>query len=1802
MPHRSFSVAALVIAALFLLSGTARAQWIIDGDCLAEEQSQSGIQHFDPAAGVHPFVDMFDLWLSPNILADWDTVGVHAFMNAVVDSTGGGLFPRLWEYFCIADVDTAWDRIAFWAENHDKFVRHIRISLLDEGEGGNANDSTLTLRIRVDSTTILEPEDVGNGPGLAHEMGHVIESANISGALMGGWPTEGLACAAEVVMGFLPQDKSNVPYFDTSFASYRSQPSVTHPYLRYRMFYAYLHSHYAGDPEDDTDDLIYRWVRSTAGDPLVLPVAPYSHPAGFAALLDDEAGIPGSGGAEKMGFLFHRAALALYADTTGVYNGDYGFGDNLSARDSRMFEWWNTGALHSRAVPPVFTLGTAELEPVTIDTYLDAVDDSLKSTYCATKPLGWRTWGTDYLVFKAGPSAVDSTLYVGFESKEGVPLPEDFLLKVGYIAYASDEDPVYDQEILDIVETVSEVEVYNGVIRAEIAVPGFADSVKAVVVVCSLVQNPIAEVFTHCADHSITCWDEDGFGECSQPHVPFLLTYGYAPEVIAVPSDQQQIQTAINQALPGQVVRVSPRQFGQSYPESIRLKAGVPVLRAIGFDPPAIEAPAESAFCVTLPPDADASTVLSDFELEGGKEGVVHLQGAGKVIECVISATDTTVGVVAADDAELNLCLVLGGATGIQAADSALVRFCTVEGTEGDGISADATATIANTIVSGVVDTANSVGIRGGTVNYCLAPEGIEEDAGTGNVVEDPLYCDPDLRTLRVDSYANPDNNLSGEFIGVSSTIGCIGGTLQRDATYSWQDLPVTGTVTIPEGLALTLTAGATLAFPDSTGIVVAGTLTAAGEQPVQYAGVVLSGVSETPGAWNGIAVSDSSAEIALDYCTIRHAVACIQDTAASAAALIDLNGAVMEDFSLAGLYLRPEASDGTAELSAADLSVWGDSAPLAVVVDRTVAGKSYDVTMDNLKATASEYALVLKSDPEADPNTDAITTFDVSTGEARVAGLIQDCSPVISNALLSVSEIGLKLEGTGSVMVWGNFAGCDTAIVMTGSMAASVSYGVMRGPVGIAMYDSTSLDSIAITQAQIGTASLAAVVAHGACSVQNADVDIKRGTGIALLGGGASVSDSRVAISQTDSAYVGIRLDAASGDTATALRCFVTVPGGSGIVSDNGMASQCTVVDSDYGIRYSGAAPENCIVASCGTAGYTRDGGSAQAEYCIADPASGFGSGTQGTGSIVEYPRFCDEANGVYTLRGDSYGNPLVNQSGEPIGAYPVACLYGQLVRSATLASGPIAVLGHTSIPDGFTLTLSHGAELVVDTANVVTAGEAILIDVAGGALTASGTVQDSVSIHCVDPQPGAWGGIRATEAESRVLLNYAEIRHAATCIGIGGYTCAPVDSSYPIEELSVTGCLLSEFSHNGIWMNHDLADSTSTFEVTSTTINMTDANGSGIWVGRKEGANEDAGQLPGYSPSLTSVTIVGDPSGARGIYVNDGLTAGYPAASILDVFVSGLTMGTGIEIAGLSGSIWSDAGTMIENCKYGVKLRGGSTPHIGIGPTGEVGLEIIGCTTGILTSDSALVSVEDVSIEPTTTGIGIYTDGHSGGTFESVMITGGGTGLKAYATEEHTLRSSALTGFKTYGVLVAVAGLPHLGEEGDPGNNFIYSTETGVSKYVSAKTRLGELGPVMAEENWWDPDGDAPSASMFTANVDYSPWKTTQYNPSARRIAIVVAPPIVPQLGFRPNPFTGSGEVAFALPAGSGDYRVELFDTLGRRVRVIDQGTASIGVERRIHWDGRDDSGRVIASGMYFVRMTSPAVTRVVKIVSVR
>jgi C1A family cysteine protease len=70
------------------------------------------------------------------------------------------------------------------------------------------------------------------------------------------------------------------------------------------------------------------------------------------------------------------------------------------------------------------------------------------------------------------------------------------------------------------------------------------------------------------------------------------------------------------------------------------------------------------------------------------------------------------------------------------------------------------------------------------------------------------------------------------------------------------------------------------------------------------------------------------------------------------------------------------------------------------------------------------------------------------------------------------------------------------------------------------------------------------------------------------------------------------------------------------------------------------------------------------------------------------------------------------------------------------------------------------------------------------------------------------------------------------------------------------------------------------------------------------------------------------------------------------------------------------------------------------------------------------------------------------------------------------------------------------------------------------------------------------------------------------------------------RPNPFRDEATIRFT--AGSvGAVEIAIYDVAGRLVRVLRDGTQSVGPDA-VTWDGRDRSGQRVAAGVYFARLT--------------
>lgn len=68
-------------------------------------------------------------------------------------------------------------------------------------------------------------------------------------------------------------------------------------------------------------------------------------------------------------------------------------------------------------------------------------------------------------------------------------------------------------------------------------------------------------------------------------------------------------------------------------------------------------------------------------------------------------------------------------------------------------------------------------------------------------------------------------------------------------------------------------------------------------------------------------------------------------------------------------------------------------------------------------------------------------------------------------------------------------------------------------------------------------------------------------------------------------------------------------------------------------------------------------------------------------------------------------------------------------------------------------------------------------------------------------------------------------------------------------------------------------------------------------------------------------------------------------------------------------------------------------------------------------------------------------------------------------------------------------------------------------------------------------------------------------------------------------PNPFNPRTKISFVLPA-AGEARLCVYDVNGRLVRTLASGWMEAG-ERTVTWDGDDDRGGRVASGLYFCRL---------------
>ena len=111
---------------------------------------------------------------------------------------------------------------------------------------------------------------------------------------------------------------------------------------------------------------------------------------------------------------------------------------------------------------------------------------------------------------------------------------------------------------------------------------------------------------------------------------------------------------------------------------------------------------------------------------------------------------------------------------------------------------------------------------------------------------------------------------------------------------------------------------------------------------------------------------------------------------------------------------------------------------------------------------------------------------------------------------------------------------------------------------------------------------------------------------------------------------------------------------------------------------------------------------------------------------------------------------------------------------------------------------------------------------------------------------------------------------------------------------------------------------------------------------------------------------------------------------------------------------------------------------------------------------------------------------------------------------------------------------------------------------------------------------DNGSNQNTSGTRYVAYSTGGMTKPNSGG---VVDLTPAQICLLPAYPNPFNPSTRITFGLP-GAGDVTLVVYDVLGRKITTLVEGSRTAGYYT-LNWDGTDEAGGSVSSGIYFVRL---------------
>lgn len=165
------------------------------------------------------------------------------------------------------------------------------------------------------------------------------------------------------------------------------------------------------------------------------------------------------------------------------------------------------------------------------------------------------------------------------------------------------------------------------------------------------------------------------------------------------------------------------------------------------------------------------------------------------------------------------------------------------------------------------------------------------------------------------------------------------------------------------------------------------------------------------------------------------------------------------------------------------------------------------------------------------------------------------------------------------------------------------------------------------------------------------------------------------------------------------------------------------------------------------------------------------------------------------------------------------------------------------------------------------------------------------------------------------------------------------------------------------------------------------------------------------------------------------------------------------------------------------------------------------------------------------------------------------------------------------------------------DPITGNIFARNT-----TAIDNRSGAL--LRAPGNYWGTSDSTAIAALLAGEVDISPYLDAEPMTSATAVTASSDESLPVAFALRqawPNPFNSATVIAFELPTTS-TVDLAVYDALGQRLRDLAPAPSLAAGRYSVRWDGRDDDGRDVASGVYLYRLAAAGFRATGRVVLIR